>query len=222
MSDPKELRVYERYIVREQLKGSFGSAEVSVVDLAEQGAQIQHSQPLRIATKARFWFKSGAASISAQGLVVWSRLSKTPNEQGKLTYRTGLRIEEGADEFAIAMMQLSEQGVIERDTESLDRKRKMKEERESAKSSFPAMRFIPTDSEVPSHQVLLIEHARERLRANPEEAQKWYSRAYFAIQRGQTPLAAELTRYKEDVLAVWEYLERSVPVSAIARVFDKK
>ncbi len=34
-------------------------------------------------------------------------------------------------------------------------------------------------------------------------------------------MSAELMHYPEDVLAVWEYLERSVPLSTIKRVFDQ-
>jgi hypothetical protein len=34
-------------------------------------------------------------------------------------------------------------------------------------------------------------------------------------------VTSELTRYPEDVLAVWEYLERSVPLATIKRVFDQ-
>lgn len=222
MTDVHELRSYERYVLDDPLIGSFGSAEVHVIDLGEQGAQIEHALPLRVATVARFWFKRAHIAVSVQALVVWSRLSKHKAPDGKLLYRTGLRVEEGAEDFASAIAQLSEKDLIHRDAESLERKRKQREERAMAKNASPTMRMIRTDTDVPPDQALLIEHARERLRSNPDEAQKWYSRAYFAIRQGQTPLAAELTNYREDVLAVWEYLERSVPLTVIARVFEKK
>lgn len=221
MTEIHELRSYERYVAKERLIGSFGSAEVTVIDIAEQGAQIEHAQPLRVATTARFWFKRGNVGVSAQALVVWSRLSKHKSTDGKLLYRTGLRIEEGAQDFAASVEVLAERGVIHRDSESLERKRKLREERAMAKSATPQMRMVRTDEDVPSHQVLLISHARERLKANPDEAQKWYSRAYFAIRQGQTPLAAEMAKYREDILAVWEYLERSIPLAIIAKVFDR-
>lgn len=222
MTDIHELRSYERFVLNEPVTGSFGSAEVTIIDLGEQGAQVEHGLPLRVATVARFWFKRADVAISVQALVVWSRLSRHKSPDGKLLYRTGLRVEEGAEEFAEAITQLAEKNLIHRDSESLERKRKQKEERELAKNASPTMRMVRIESDVPADQALLIEHARERLRTNPEEAQKWYSRAYFAIRGGQTPLAAELTRYREDVLAVWEYLERSVPLSVISKVFEKK
>ncbi len=222
MTDVHELRSYERYSLNERITGSFGSAEIHVVDIGEQGAQIEHAQPLRIATVARLWFKRGDVALNAQALVMWSRLSKSPNQQGKLMYRSGVRIEDGVHEFALAIQELLERGVIQRDAESLERKRRIREEKAMAKNANPSMRMVPIDDDVPAHQVLLVEHARDRLRSNPDEAQKWYSRAYFAIRQGQSPLAAELTKYREDVLAVWEYLERSLPLSVIARVFEKQ
>lgn len=194
--------------------GSFGAAEVAIVNLGEQGAQIEHAQPLRVATKARFWFKRGSLSIAVQALVVWSRLSKNPSPQGKLLYRTGLRVEEGSAEFATTMRQMLEAGLIERDTDALERKRRLREERAAVKA--PTMRSLPTDDSVPSHQALLVNHARERLRANPDEAQKWYSRAYFAIREGRGG------SYSEEALAIWEYLERSIPLPIVAKALEKK
>ena len=83
------------------------------------------------------------------------------------------------------------------------------------------MRQVATESDISPDQVLLIQHARARLKENFDEAHKWYSRAYFALRDGRTASSAELMKYPEDVLAVWEYLERSVPLATIKRVFDQ-
>ncbi len=219
--ESRDLRERERYLVTEKLTGSFGAAEVSLMDVAEQGAQIEHSQPLRLATKGRLWFKRGEVSVSLHAFVVWSRLSKTPNDQGKYLYRSGLRIDEGASEFVAAMQMLAEHGAIRKDSDTLERKRKRQEARELEKQGRPTMKLVASESDISPDQVLLIQHARERLRSNFDEAQKWYSRAYFALRDGRTGVSAELMRYPEDVLAVWEYLERSVPLSTIKRVFDQ-
>ncbi len=218
--DIKDLRGSERYAVVDRLSGSFGSAQVTLIDLGEQGVQIEHPQPLRLATKGRLWFKHYDLSVSLHAFVVWSRLSKTPNDHGKYLYRSGLRIDEGAEAFLSALQKLAAHGAVKKDTESLDRKRRRQEEREQEKIGKPTMKAVPTESDISPDQVLLVQHARERLRHNFDEAQKWYSRAYFAL-RG-SPGAAEMARYPEDVLAVWEYLERSVPLPIIKRVFDQK
>jgi len=206
--DVKELRAADRYIVMEKLGGSFGSAQVTLIDVGEQGMQIEHAQPLRLATKGRLWFKRGEISVSLHAFVVWSKLF------GK-HYRSGLRIDEGTHDFASAMQTLLRYGLIKRDDDSLNRKRKRLEEKEQEKAGKPVMKFVPSEPDISPDQVLLIQHARERLKDNFDEAQKWYSRAYFALRS-----TGEATRYPEDVLAVWEYLERSVPLSVIKRVFD--
>lgn len=219
--DIKELRERERYVLTERLTGSFGAVQVSLINLAEQGAQIEHAQPLRLAARGRLWFRRGEVSVSLHALVVWSRLSKSPNEQGKYLYRSGVRIEEGESEFLAALRMLAEHGAIRPDPESLERKRRVLEEREQQRQGKPTMKRVATESDISPDQVLLIQHARERLRANFDEAQKWYSRAYFALRDGRTGISVELMHYPEDVLAVWEYLERSVPLSTIKRVFDQ-
>lgn len=219
-SDIKDLRTIERYVVAEPLSGSFGAAAVTLMDIAEQGAQIEHAQPLRLGARARLWFKRGDVASSVHAMVIWSRLSEKPNDEGKLLYRSGLRVEGAEENFAPAIQALADHGVIRRDTESLERKRRKFVEREQEKSSKPSVKMIRTEDVSPD-QALLIHHARERLQNDPEEARKWYNRARYAIVESSSPIAAEI-RGREDVLAVWEYLERSVPLSVIVRVFAEK
>lgn len=204
----EDLRSSERYTVNEKLAGSFGSAPVTLIDLAEQGMQIEHTQPLRLATKGRLWFKHGYVSVSLHAFVVWSKLS------GK-HYRSGLRTDGTAAEFISAIQTLAAHGIIKKDDDSLNRKRKRLEEREQAKAGKPVMKYVRTESDISPDQVLLVQHARERLKENFDEAQKWYSRAYFALRS-----SGEAIRFPEDVLAVWEYLERSVPLTTIKRIFE--
>ena len=218
--DLKDQRAIERYVVVEPLPGSFGAAGITVVDIAEQGAQIEHAQPLRLASRGRLWFKRGDVSASVHALVIWSRLFDKPNDEGKLLYRSGLRVEDSEETFAPAIQALADHGVIKRDTESLERKRRKFVEREQEKSSKPSIKVVKTDSVSPD-EALLIQHARERLQNDPEEARKWYNRARYTIVESSAPIAAEI-RGREDVLAVWEYLERSVPLSTIVRVFAEK
>jgi len=220
-TEPEDLRETERFLVTEKLVGSFGAAQVVLLDVAEQGVQIEHSHPLRLATKGRLWFKHHDTIVSLHAFVVWSRLSKSPNEQGKYLYHSGLRIDERVSEYLAAIRTLSEHGVIRSDDDSLARKRRREEERDLQRSGKPVVKHVATESDISLDQVLLIQHARERLRSNFDEAQKWYSRAYFALRDGRTGANAEPTRYPEDVLAIWEYLERSVPLPIIQRIIDQ-
>ena len=216
-----ELRITERFRTAEALAGSFGSASITLIDVSATGAQIEHAQPLRIGTRARLWFKRGEVAVSLQAVTIWSHLSKTPNVQGKYLYHSGLRIEAETRDFDYALQALLDHGVLSPDRESLERKKKRALERAAEKSNRPTMKFLRPEVEVPAETQLLIEHARKQLLADPTEAQRWYQRAKYAITQGTANIAGDAIRNREDVLAVWEYLERSVEISTIVLVFER-
>lgn len=219
-SDMKELRSTQRFVTTEPLTGSFVTAAITIADIGETGAQVEHAQPLRLATRGRLSFRGGGDSFAGYGVVVWSHLSKAPNEKGKLSYRSGIRFEDDATDFAKLIDTLLALSVIRVDNDSLERKRLRIAEREAARSGRQVVRDVPR-IEVSADQVLLIQHARDRLRTHPDEALKWYNRAKYSIAQsvGGTP---DMLYHREEVLAVWEYLERTVELQAIARVFDMK
>lgn len=216
----EELRSAARFIITQPIPGTFGPADVNLVDLSVTGAQVEHPQPLRVGTRGRLTLRRGDAAAAVPAIVVWSHLSKTADAKGKYLYVSGLKVEGNNQELAIALNGLFKQGIAKRDAESLDKKRQRMLERLSAKSR-PAPRLIAITTTVSADQVLLVQHARERLLANPEEASKWYNRARYAITHGSASTIPEAMRNREDVLAVWEYLERSIDVTTIAAVFEK-
>lgn len=220
MSDISELRGAERFVISEPLSGAYGSGNVNIINLSTIGAQIEHPQPLRVGTRARLSFTRDDVSAAVQGITMWSHLSTTADAAGKYVYVSGVRVESGNQELAIALNQLFKRGVIRRDRESLERKRKRMLERLSEKSR-PMIKHLPTTIDVPPSQLLLVQHARERLLANPEEALKWYNRARYVITTGTEVTIPEAVRGREDVLAVWEYLDRSVDLHVIAAAFDR-
>ena len=77
MPNINELRRTHRFGAVEPLPGGFGSASITILNLASRGVQIEHSQPLRLALNGRLWFRRGDVAVSVQGRVVWSHLSKT-------------------------------------------------------------------------------------------------------------------------------------------------
>ncbi|HEX7070307.1 MAG TPA: hypothetical protein VF190_05860 [Rhodothermales bacterium] len=221
--DVRDLRSTERFVVKHApLSGSYGSASISVLNLSIQGAQIEHAQPLRLGTRARFWFKRGDVAISVQAMTIWSHLSRTPNDKGKYLYHSGLRVETVVQLFADAIQGLLDDNVIAIDTNSLDRKRKREIDRAASRTGRPVVRLLRPDADIPNDQALLIQHARDRLRAEPDEAQRWYQRAKYAITHGGENVIVDGIPNREEVLAVWEYLERSVEIGTIVRVFERK
>jgi hypothetical protein len=218
--DIKDLRASQRFLVTEPLAGSFGSASIAVLDISEHGVQVEHAQPVRIGTRARLWFKRGDIAVNIQGRVTWSHLSKTPNEKGKLLYRSGIQLDNTGPEYVTALQGLVDKGVIRRDDESLEKKRKRLLDRETDRTTKPVVKIIRPEIDVSPDQVLLIQHARERLKSNPAEKIKWSNRAKFAVAETGSLLASDSIRDREDVLAVWEYLDRTIDLATIVKVFQ--
>src|SRR4051812_32574898 len=166
--DVNELRSSERYVAKEAIPGSFGAASVGVLNISDHGVMIEHTQPLRIATKGRMWFKQGDVVVTVQAIVVWSHLSKQPNPKGKYLYHSGLRIDAGAESLTMAVNTLANRGVVAIDLESLQRKE------EKRKAPKPVMAAPKPQAEVTPDQALLVHHALKQLKDNPTEARRWY------------------------------------------------
>ena len=96
-ADVKELRSNDRYLPQYAMMGTFGAADVSILNVAGNGAQVEHPQPLRLASKARLVSRVGAHQIAVTGVVIWSHLSRMPNDQGKYLYRSGIRFDNELD-----------------------------------------------------------------------------------------------------------------------------
>ena len=210
----EDLRKAERFAAAAPLSANFAGTSVTIVNLSTIGAQIEHPTPIRLGTVSRFLFRQNDVSVDVKATLTWSKLTATG------TYRSGVRVENGNVEYALALHTLIKGGAMRREPDTLERKRRRLLERMADKTR-PGSRSIPIGgAELPADQVLLVQHARERLLAEPQEAQKWYHRAKYAITHGATNVEIESIRNREEVLAVWEYLERSIDIVTIARAFD--
>jgi hypothetical protein len=221
MPNVDDLRASDRFGAVEPLPGGFGSASVQVLDLASRGVQIEHSQPLRLSLNGRLWFRRDDVAISVQGRVVWSHLSGTRDANGKLLYHSGIHVPEESSDLAGAIERLARHGILRKADDSLERKRATAEEKDQLRASRPVVKFVRYGNDVDADTALLILQARDRLRANPDEAVKWYNRAKFAIIDSGSPVATDQLRHRQEALAVWEYLERSIDVAVIERVFSR-
>ena len=71
--------------------------------------------------------------------------------------------------------------------------------------------------EIPYDHILLIQQARTRLQSMPEEAVKWYNRARYS----QANVGDVAPHHRDEVVAIWEYLERTLDIALIAKVIDQ-
>ena len=219
--DVQELRAAERFASAAPLSATFSGIPIRIVNLSLVGAQIEHPSPIRLGSVGRFTLRQGDVVIDVKAFLTWSRLSKTPNADGNHLYRSGLRIESGNVEYALALHTLIKSGAMRREPDTLERKRQRLLQR-MADMNRPMRPVVRDGPEITPDQMLLVQHARERLTSQPEEAQKWYQRAKYAITHGATNIEIEsITEHREEVLAVWEYLERSLDIPIIARAFEK-
>lgn len=218
MTEPEELRTGDRFDVNPPLQGTFGAATISIHNVGVRGVQIEHPDPLRLGMEARLQVlvPERPEKVELRGRVVWSRLSKRPDAHGKYLYRTGIRFEEGSFFPPQALGQLARAGFARLDARSLERKREAQLRRDQERAA--QVTFKPQRAEISPEHLLLVQHARAQLQLNPTEAQKWYQRARYA------PPTVDGTAlpYREDVVAVWEYLGRTVDIETVARAFEEK
>ena len=225
MEPVTESRHKERYIALQPFSGSFGSVAICVCDMGDTGVQIEHSDPIRVATKGRLAFSGvGTRIVELRGIVMWSRLSAHPNASGKFLYRTGVKVEDQDVVLASTIQQLLSRGLLRRDDLALERKQDLLMARDRDRARMKIQKVALQVSEGPTNdQLLLIQHARDRLRSHPEEALKWHNRARYSLSADESRTFDENGQgHKEDILAVWEYLERSIELPAVARAFIVK
>lgn len=135
-----DLRKGDRFNVIEPVTGSFGPAEIAVLNLGLGGVQVSHPQPLRIGTRGKLWFRRGDVQVTIQATVVWSHLVRSTS--GTMAYRTGLRLDAVDAPYALAINTMVRGGIIRHDTESMDRKRARIAEREEQRKT--QVRVIPS------------------------------------------------------------------------------
>lgn len=222
-TDAAELRRAARYLALSPIAAHLGSIDVVIHDLCEGGFQIEHSEPVKLANSAWIDFENPRTfeTIEFRCRVVWSRLSSQLDSRGKPLYRSGIRIEEADDANRAALQRLLQQATRP-DVESMEKKRRKLSAAAAAKASRPIIKY-QRQSELEAEQISQIQTARKKLRAEPVEAIRWYNRARYSLSAQDYNVVQEATKqgYREEVLAVWEYLQRKVPLGMIARVFTE-
>lgn len=217
MTEPENLRTGDRFDLDPPLDGVFGAATVRVYNVGVRGAQVEHAEPLRLGAESRLqiYATQHAEKLEMRGRVVWSRLSRQPDGQGRYLYRSGIRFEEGAFFPPRALGQLARAGIARLDARSLEKKKEAARRRDQDRAAHTTYR--PSHPEISAEHLLLVQHAREQLQLNAAEAQKWYQRVRFS----PPVLDGTALPYREDVVAVWEYLGRTIDIDVVARAFEK-
>jgi excisionase family DNA binding protein len=212
IDDVADARQQQRFVLERPLAGRMLTADATVLDISEHGARIQHERPLRIGYEGRFSFEIPELRRVwvVRARIVWSRLSSDG-------YMSGIAVIENEQAMHDAVACLERTGAIVPDTTSLQRKQEAHRRKQAARA---AMKRVPqTDVTQAQEQAALIRATMESLRRDPVAAQRWYSRARYAVAqesiRRLLPIAG---RERDEALAIWEALDRRVDLRAICRI----
>jgi hypothetical protein len=183
-----------------------------VLDISATGMRIHHERPLRIGSEGRLSFEiPGLQRIwVVRARIQWSRLSSGG-------YLSGVSITDHHDAMAEALACLERLNALEEERESMQHKRDAVQRKQAQRA---AMRSAPhVDFAQAEEQAALIRATIEQLRRDPLAAQRWYSRARYALaQESIRRLLPSRGRERDEALAVWEALERRVDLRAVCRI----
>ena len=208
----RELRRHVRFLLEEPLAGTFGATPVAILNISGGGLQIEHAEPLKVGSHAsvRLAVRLMNEETMFPASIVWSKLSTTTDPHGKHLYRSGMCIAQAHDStYGFLGRLIRTAGRL--DADSLERKRLAMVERQKTRGIHPHP--PQTKPKYTPEQLLLIEQARERLAAHPDDQTKFYESAKLSLAEKKVPVL-----YKRDVLAVWKYLCEAMDLDLIATV----
>ena len=209
----EEGRLEERYSFLRVIEGVFGSVDFALADIGEHGLHVQHLSAIKLGTEdtVSFAVTDAGVSVRLHGYVVWSRFADPKDTR---PYHSGIRVDDPDGVLKSAIKTLLEYRTLRVDEESMARKRAMLEKRSQA-TKATRLKQTTQAPRIPDDVILLVKQTSLRLQANPAESVRWYNRAKYSLNE-----AGEQIHARDDVLAVWEYLERSVELSIITRILN--
>lgn len=198
-----EMRGNERYIPLRQIDGIFGETKFSMLQLSSTGLRIKHREPLLPGTEAKVSFAllKPARSVVVRARVVWTSIARSVEDRFSIS---GLRVLDHQERLARAIDLLNA-------THELQPERRAQVRR--ATDGLLAIEDISDD------EIALVTEVIQKFAADPVEASRWYSRARFAVADESVRRAApDRPRDREEVLGIWEYLDRQVDIPKIAGI----
>lgn len=204
-----DLRVAPRYIPRRQVGGTFNQTKFSILQISTSGLRIRHDQTLLPGEEGRLTFAllKPPQSFLLKARVVWTSIAQRGDDPTFCI--SGLRVVEGVERLRRAVDLLREARELE-----VDRETTRRSSRDTSTPPSPAALRGLSDEEVAS-----ILRAVRKFASDPVEASRWYARARFAMVDEQVRAAIPpRARDREEILGVWEYLERRIDVRKVAGV----
>lgn len=207
------LRAGVRYVPRRQIGGVFRDVKFVMLQLSSSGLRIRHDEALHPGDEERLSFAilNPPKSFVMRARVVWTSIAQRGDERSY--YISGLRVVENADRLVNAAYLLRTARELQIDDRDIGR-------------TVPNPRTV--SRKMPRHvtglsdeDVVKIIQAVRTLADDPQEAARWHARARFAIADEEVRKAAPRgAREREEVVSVWEYLQRRPDLKTVAGVMQ--
>jgi hypothetical protein len=204
-----DLRAGVRYVPRRQISGVFRDVKFVMLQLSSSGLRVRHDEALRPGDEARLSFAilNPPKSFVVRARVVWTSIAQRGEQPSY--YVSGLRVTENVDRLVNAAYLLRTARELHIDETDTGR-------RPGGARNVPRQVSGVADEDVAS-----IIQAVRKLAGDPEEAARWYARARFAIADEEVRKAAPRgAREREEVVGVWEYLQRRPDLRTVAGVMQ--
>jgi hypothetical protein len=200
-ADAPEMRIAPRFVPRRQIGGTFQHSRITLVQISTTGLRIRHDDVLRPGDVARLTLslQRPARTFAMQARVVWTSIAQRGDSPS----------------FCISGLRVLDLGPLQQVLHHLREARDLQadEGRRRANQNPMALSGL-TDEEVAS-----IIRAVRKFNSDPVEANRWYTRARFALVDDAIRAAAPTRgRDREEVVGVWEYLERKLDLAKVASV----
>lgn len=207
VAEPKaalpDQRRTQRYVPRRQIDGIFEDVKFTILQISSTGLRIRHRDPLLPGSEAKLTFAliKPARSIVVRARVVWTSLARSGEERFSIS---GLRAIEHGERLQRAVDSLLM-------THDLQPERRARNRRSDEVTSM--------FSGASDDEIAMVTAAIQKFAQDPVEASRWYSRARFALSDEHVRrIAPPRPRDREEVLGIWEYLERQVELEKVAGV----
>jgi Tfp pilus assembly protein PilZ len=201
--DDADQRIATRFIPLRQLGGIFGEMKFVVMQLSATGLRIRHNEPLMPGEEAKLSMAllKPARSVVVRARVVWTSIATSGTERFSIS---GLRVMEHQDRLEAAIDALRAANELQ------------PERRAASRRATDTMSIL---GGITDEEMALVTAAVTKFANDPVEASRWYSRARFALSdENVRRVAPERPRDREEVLGIWEYLDRQVEIGKIAGV----